>query len=104
MSVESGRTRLKSARVDNSAVVEISPSDTSSTSTIPLTHPDIQEDADADDLEEVSGSSEKFFRIEFSFTMEFDGLLAKYRFWCPDIQYSREGSIKLPDCYSFITG
>jgi hypothetical protein len=40
---------------------------------------------------------EKFFKIDYHFTMEFLGLIAKYEFRCEAARYSRKGSVRLPE-------
>ena len=49
-------------------------------------------------LQEVDDGAEKYFRIEYTFTMQFDGLLARYEFYCENAEYFKAGSVSLP-CY-----
>ena len=59
----------------------------------------IQEEATVQEAN--NDGSEKYYHVNYYFTMEFDGLLAKYTFWCEDAQYSQKGSVSLPDRYDF---
>jgi hypothetical protein len=46
--------------------------------------------------QEIHDDAEKYFKIEYTFTMQFDGLLAKYEFWCEKAQHFEAGSVSLP--------
>ena len=51
--------------------------------------------------EDAADEPQQYFRVDYTFTVEFVGLLAKYRFWCKDAEYENEGNIDLPNRFQF---
>lgn len=43
-----------------------------------------------------------YYKIDYVFRMNFDGLSVDYKFYCPSIGYSKEGVIDLPDKFGFV--
>jgi hypothetical protein len=59
------------------------------------------QDSNCGSEEQNHDQRQKFFYLNYLFTMQFDGLMAKYFLECPDLGLSTEGSIKLPGNYDF---